>query len=204
MEIPDYKPNSKKYKQEQRESLAEAEKRANKIVRGVAKTKKKSEARKFFDNFIADDARDVKSYVLSDIIIPAIKDSILGTVEMFLGYGKRGKKRRSGVDTITYTDYGSASRRYSGRTEEPRLRTGADFEDVIVDTKGEAEDVLAQLEAIIDTYKVARVTDLYDLVGLTAPYTGNRYGWSNIHSAESVRLRDGSYLIKMPRAMPIE
>lgn len=204
MEIPDYKPNSKKYKQEQREAAAESEKRVDKVVRGVAKTKKKSEARKFVDNFIADDAKNVKTYVMSDIVIPGIKDAILGTVEMLLGYGKRGKKRRSGLDTITYTDYGSASRRYDRRSEEPRLRTGADFDDIIVDTKGEAEDVLAQIEAIIDTYKVARVTDLYDLVGLTAPYTGNRYGWTDIHSAESVRLRDGSYLIKMPRAVPID
>lgn len=202
MELPDYKPNSHKYKQEQREAQ-ETDRRADKIVRGTAKTKKKSGARRFFDDFVAEDARSIKSYVLSDIIIPAIKDSILGTVEMFLGYGKRGKKR-SARDTITYTNYSDVSRRYSSRSDEPRLRTGSDFEDVIVDTKGEAEDVIAQLEAIIDTYKVARVTDLYDLVGLTAPYTGNRYGWTDLHTAESIRMRDGSYLIKLPRAIPID
>lgn len=204
MDIPDYKPNTKQYRQEQREaSAAELERRTDKVVRGVGKTKKKSEVRKFVDTFIADDARNVKSFVMSDIIIPAIKDAILGTVEMLLGYGKRGKKRRSTMDTINYTSYSDPARRYNSRAEEPRLR-GGNFEDVIVDTKGEAEDVLAQLDAVIDRYKVARVTDLYDMVGLTAPYTGNRYGWTDITSAESIRLRDGSYLIKMPRAMPID
>lgn len=202
MEIPDYKPNSHKYKQEQKENK-EAEKRAEKIVRGTAKTKKKSGARKFFDDFIADDAQSIKSYVMTDIVIPGIKDAILGTVETLLGYGKRGRKG-SARDKITYTNYSDPLRRYSSRTDEPRLRTGGDFEDVIVDTKAEAEDVIAQLEAIIDTYKVARVTDLYDLVGLTAPYTGNRYGWTDLHTAESLRLRDGTYLIKLPRAMPID
>lgn len=203
MDIPEYKSNSNRYKQEQRTAEREPEKRVDKIVKGTAKTKRKSEARKFFDKFIADDAESIKSHVVGDIIVPAIKDSILGTIETLLGYNKRSRNR-SARDIIGYTNYSEPSRRYSSRAEDPRSRVGNDFEDVIVDTKGEAEDVLAQLEAIIDKYKVARVTDLYDLVGLTAPYTGNRYGWTDIHTAESIRLRDGSYLIKLPRAMPID
>lgn len=203
MEIPDYKPNSDKYKREQREKQAEADKRVDKVVRGTAKTKKKSGARKFLDDFMGDDLPSIKSHIINEYVIPSIKDTILGIVETALGYGKRGK-RGSARDKIPYTNYSDPVRRYGSRADEPRLRTGGDFADVIVDTKGEAEDVLAQLEAIIDTYKVARVTDLYDLVGLTAPYTGNRYGWTNLHTAESVRLRDGTYLIKLPRAMPID
>lgn len=204
MEIPDYKPNSHKYKQEQREAAQmENERRVEKVVSGVAKTKKKSEARRFMDNFITEDAQSIKSYIVMDVIIPAIKNAILDTVEMILG-GNGKKRKRSTLDRITYTDYSNPGRRYGRGSEETGLRSGGDFEDVIVDTKGEAEEVISQLEAIIETYKVARVTDLYDLVGLTAPYTGNRYGWTNLHTAESIRLRDGSYMIKLPRAMPID
>lgn len=47
------------------------------------------------------------------------------------------------------------------------------------------------------------VADMYDLAGLTAPFTAQRYGWFNIRTAEVIRGRDGYYL-KMPKAMPID
>ena len=60
-----------------------------------------------------------------------------------------------------------------------------------------------KLNEIIDTYKIASVADLYDLVGLTGNYTDNRYGWTNIASADVIRTRDG-YQLKLPRALPIK
>ena len=56
-------------------------------------------------------------------------------------------------------------------------------------------------------YGIARVADLYDLVGERHEYTDNDYGWTNISNAEAVRVRteDGyGYAIKMPRALPID
>ena len=58
------------------------------------------------------------------------------------------------------------------------------------------------MDEIMEEYGIVRVADLYDLVGITGDYTDNKYGWTNIRSAEVVRVRDG-YKIKMPRAMPI-
>ena len=203
MDIPDYKPNSFKYKQEQKE--AESEKRAQKIIQGGARVKKKNGIRKMADNFISEDAQDLKSYVFLDLLVPAIKNTILDIIvnsaEMIFGVRKRGNKNRT-LDRFTYSDcYDSRS---SERRRPSASRSMADFDDIILDNKGEAEEVLAQLDAMLDTYKVVRVADLYDIVGITAPHTANRYGWTNLHNAESIRMRDGSYLLKMPRAMPIE
>ena len=58
------------------------------------------------------------------------------------------------------------------------------------------------MDEIMEEYGIVRVADLFDLVGITGDYTDNKYGWTNIRSAEVVRVRDG-YKIKMPRAMPI-
>ena len=59
------------------------------------------------------------------------------------------------------------------------------------------------MEALIDQYGVASVGDLYDLANVsTTNYTVNKYGWTNIRSAQVIRSRDG-YLLKMPKAMPI-
>ena len=59
------------------------------------------------------------------------------------------------------------------------------------------------MQDMIDRYGVVRVDDMYDMAGLTAPYTSHRYGWTSVRNAESVRVRDG-YIIKMPRAVPID
>lgn len=48
-------------------------KKVEKIVKGKVKTKKKSEISKFKDVFISEDAKDVKSYIIMDVLIPAAK-----------------------------------------------------------------------------------------------------------------------------------
>ena len=56
---------------------------------------------------------------------------------------------------------------------------------------------------LIETYGMASVADMYDLVGISCDYTANKYGWTNIRNAEVVRTRDG-YMLKMPKALPIK
>ena len=75
-------------------------------------------------------------------------------------------------------------------------------DDVILDNRGEAEEVLSRMDELIDTYGIVSVADFYDLVGITGKYTDNNYGWTDIHSAKVVSVRDG-YLIKLPRALPV-
>ena len=48
------------------------------------------------------------------------------------------------------------------------------------------------------------VADLYDLVGLNHNFTDNKYGWTNLRNAQPVRDRDGYYILKLPRAVPID
>lgn len=82
-----------------------------------------------------------------------------------------------------------------------------DFEsnkdDIILESRVEAEDVISRMKEIIETYGFVRVTDLYDLVGITGDYTDNKYGWTNIRGAEPVRVRDG-YMLKLPKAVPLK
>jgi hypothetical protein len=207
MEMPDYKPNSNKYKKEQ-EELRE-ERRVSKVVQGNVKVKKKTDIRKFAEGFISEEAENIGSYIVMDVLFPAIKNTILdiitGSAEMLFGTG--GSRRRSGrstVDRVSYVNYNDRYRDRDRRPSENVRHNACDFDDIVVDSRGEAEEVLAQLDAMIDTYKVARVSDLYDLVGITGPHTANRYGWTNLRNAEAVRLRDGGYLIKLPRAVPID
>lgn len=201
--LPDNSKAARKEKQTTASASTEPieEKRVEKIVHGTVK-KKENKVRKLTDIFIAEDVTNVKDYILLDVIVPSVKkaiyDLIVGALDMSL-YGGRGDgARRPTADKVSYRDYNSVSR----RDTRQRTASGYSYDDIVLDTRGEAEAVLSRLDEIMDEYKIVRVADLYDLVGVSGDYTDNNYGWTNIRNAKVVRVRDG-YKIDMPRALPI-
>lgn len=203
----EYKPNSHKYKAEQAaKQNKQSEKKIEKVVSGTAKTKKKSEMSKIKDIFISEDASNVKSYVLMDVLIPAMKkavsDIVTNGIDMIL-YGEGGRsRRRAPSERVSYRRY--YDQRDDMSIDRVRTRTGYSYDDIIVDNRGEAEEVLSRMDELIDQYGVVSVGDLYDLVGLTGNYTDQKYGWTNIRTAKPERLRDGGYVLKLPKALPID
>lgn len=198
MEI--YQSNSHKSKEAQAETPAVEKRKVEKVVVGQVKTKKKSGLSKVFGNIVSEDARDIKSYLVKDIVIPTIKKTITETVDMIL-YGGSSKSRSSIPFRVSYRSYYDEPRTRDARTPVPTA--GYSYDDIIIGSRGEAEEVLSALNDMIDTYQIASVADLYDLVGLTGNYTDNKYGWTNLSSADVIRVRDG-YMLKLPKAMPIK
>lgn len=203
--MEDYKPNSNKFKEEQKQR--ESDKKIEKVVTGKVITRKKSKVSRFLGEFISEDARSVKSYVLGEVLIPAIKkaisDIVTDGIDIILYGESRGNRKRSTADKISYRNYYDTSRRTSMNERQALTAGSYSYDDIILNTRGEAEDVLARMDELMETYGLVRVADLYDLVGITGNYTDNKYGWTNIRNAEVVRVRDG-YMIKMPRAVPID
>lgn len=197
----DYKPNSNKYKEEQK---AAAEKKVEKVITGNATVRKKSAFSKLAEEFISDDAKNIKSYVIGDVLIPAFKkaisDIVTNGIDMILYGGSTGRSKRSSADRVSYRNYYDEPR--SSR-EKSYSESRLSFDEVVVDTRIEAEEVIARMEEIIDQYQVVSVADLYELAGVRNDnYMTHKYGWTSIRNADVVRIRDG-YLIKMPKAMPI-
>ena len=191
--------NSHRAKEEQKTSLAE--KKVEKVTTGKVKTKKRSEGSKLKDVFISEDVRDVKSYIFLDVLVPAIKNAIVDIVtdgvNMIFGTGK--KRSSSSSNYVSYRDY---SRR-DDRSRASRSSSRFNYDDLIFESRGEAENVRDQMDAMIDRYGVVTVADMYDMADISAPYTSNKYGWTNLRNADIVRVRDG-YVIKLPRAVPID
>lgn len=196
----EYKPNSHKSKAEQQESVL-PEKKVEKIISGSAKSKKKSGLHKITNVFIPEDVDDVKSYILEDIVVPAVKDIILDAVRAFLGVNGHSGGKSSTASKVSYRSYyDKTNDRRDSRTT--RTKAGYDYDDIILENRGEAEDVLSRMDELISTYGLVSVADLYDLVGITGNYTDNKYGWTDIRSASVIRVRDG-YAIKLPKALPL-
>ena len=211
MEIPDYKPNSKKYKEEQAQKQEADKKKVEKVIHGTAKVKKKSELRKFADNFISEDVDSVKTYVIRDVVIPSVidlvEDIVVGGIRTLLrgDSGRRESRDRRYGGSPSYVNYTRYSdRRDDRRSSDNQTRRGYGYDDVVVNSRADAEAVIEQMDGLLDTYGMVSVADLYDLVGMSSNYTDNNYGWTNIRNAEPVRLRDGGWMIKMPRAIPIK
>ena len=77
------------------------------------------------------------------------------------------------------------------------------IDGIVFESKEEVEEVLESLDEIIEEFGMASVLNLYDLIGVTAPFTADKYGWTDIRNATAVRVRDG-YLLKLPRVMPLD
>ena len=105
--MEEYKPNSHKSKEEQKDLVPE--KRVEKVISGTVKPKKKSEMQKFADVFISEDVNNVKSYIVMDVLVPAIKkaisDIVTNGIDMIL-YGEAGKsKKNSTASKVSYQKY---------------------------------------------------------------------------------------------------
>ena len=160
--MEEYKSNSHKSKDE------EKKKEIAKVVTGEVKTKKKNEAQKFADTFISEDIANVKSYILMDVLVPALKkaisDVVTNGIDMIL-YGEPGRTKKS--TTASKVSYRSYYDRTSDRDDYiSSRRRGFEYEDIILETRGEAEEVLMRMDELIDTYGIVSVGDLYDLVGI--------------------------------------
>lgn len=197
--MEEYKSNSHKARERKNEPVAE--KKVEKIISGSAKSKKKSGLQKITNVLVPEDVDDVKSYIFEDIVVPAVKDIILDAVRAFLGVNGNSRGKSSSASKVSYRKYyDDRERRDSGSGN--RTRSGYEYDDIILDNRGEAEDVLSRMDELIATYGVVSVADFYDLVGITGNYTDNKYGWSDIRNASVVRVRDG-YMIKLPKALPL-
>lgn len=205
--MDNYPGNSHKIKDEVKdEEKTSGNKRVKKVVSKPAKTKKKSELRKFTDEFIPESCgNDIKSYVIKDVLVPTIKDTIwailTNSLDMVLFNGSKDNRKRGKAPKISYRDYyESSSRRSSSSSYDVRERF--DYDDLEFDSRGEADAVLTGMFEVLDNYGVVTVMDMYDMADVTAPYTANRYGWTSLRTAEVVRVRN-SYILKLPKAKPI-
>lgn len=205
MEVKEYKSNSHKSKLEAKQDEEKREK-----INAVAKAKVvKKKKNNFLSSFISDDAVSIKDYIVDEFLIPLVQKTICDIFEEIpktIFYGKSGRRRSSNSDRVSYTKYSSRrdrDRDYRDRDRYNDRRTDIfDSTDIIFDSRGEAEKVLAVMDEIMQEYEIVRVADLYDLAGVSCEFPANDYGWTNIRNARVVHVRDG-WVIEMPRAVSI-
>lgn len=188
-------------------TTAVEKKKVDKVITGTAK-RKPDNARKFTNLFAPGDMSSIKEYIIMDIVVPAVKKMVSEVVRngidmLMWGESGRGKNYSGNSDKVSYRSYyGSNDNNRSNSST--KTRSVFDYDNIVIPTRQEAEEVIRRMDEIIDIYEMVSVADLYDLCGITDHnYMNAKYGWLNIRTAEAVRVRDG-YVLKLPRALPLD
>jgi hypothetical protein len=85
-----------------------------------------------------------------------------------------------------------------------RARATHDFDEIEIETRGEAEDVLATMGDRLDQYGMVTLTDLYDMVGISGSFADDKWGWVDLRGSEVVRNRAGRYVLSLPKPKPMD
>ncbi len=202
----DYPSNTLNDKKKSKTPSDPPKKSVKKVVKGSVKRKKKSFGSKVKETFIGEDIDSVGSYVVYDVIVPAVKaaisDLVTGSIDMMLFGETRGRNttRDKGKSYVNYSSYSKDQKKV--RTNTPNKRAMHKFDDIILDNKGDAEEVLSNLVDFTENYGAATVADLYGMVNVESSFQDHSYGWDDLSSAYVKRGRDG-YLIVLPRVMEV-
>lgn len=195
--MPEYSNNSYKHKEEAKET----ERKIEPVAKGVAK--QKNGAHRFADVFISDDVRNVKSYFVTEVLVPGIQriiyNGVTGALEMI--FPSLGVHKKVDSDNGYRTNYSGYYKNQSPK--HPQMYRTNEYDEVVVNTRGEAELVLDNMNEILSKYKMVRVADYYDLLEYEHDHTANNYCWTDLRDARIVRCSDG-YMISLPKPMPID
>ena len=181
--------------------------------------------RKLVRAFISSDATNIKDYILCDVIIPTIKNTIVDVVEMTFFGNSSGRRGRSyggyGGSYYNYarvnqnvyssrTSYGgySSQSNSSGQNAQPMTQEAdlPDYREIVItgpNDRHEAERIITEMRNDIEQYGCARVADLYRRVGMTPDFTKENWGWDGDPYQIGTRRVNGGWLIVVPDAKPI-
>lgn len=164
------------------------------------------------------EGKDLKNYVINDVLIPSIKETISNVVSngidiLLYGEARHIASRRSSIFGNSggsrygnYVTYNSISNPRttntgvrSGISSSAALRESLALDDILFETRVQANDVLSRMSDILssDRNHIVTVADLYNLCGLVAPFTYNNYGWDDLSTAGVTLTKDG-YLLNLP------
>lgn len=207
-----YPANSHASKEKETETKTEQlPKEVKSVVSKSARASKKGPIKRFFSKIFADDFDDIKTNIISDTLLPAIRDmifdAIMGGLSMSL-YGSTyaaTNKRRSGTSVINYGKI-STSNSYSKDRLRDRRESSAVMEDLVFDSREDALSVLDGIMDLMETYDLVSVADVYSLAGFGTTPTDNKYGWDNPGDLAKMKIvRSGrDWCLKLPRPYPID
>lgn len=207
MSVPEFPSNSKTSKTSKAQ-----DKNITPVVSSGTVRRKKSLRRQISETFVAGDAKMAVRYVIFDVLLPSAKDMIVeavsqGAEKLILGESRRRSTTPPLSGPTGYVSYNRMN--MGGRNNGPsraisrQARARHNFDEIVMNDRVEAEEVIDRLFDLVNRYETATVADLYELVGLASSHTDNKWGWVDLHGAGVSRIR-GGYLLDLPEPEVLE
>lgn len=223
----DYQGNSNKDKEKAK--AAKPEKIVEKVVVGTVIVEKKTLGKKFKDTFLDKEFfLNMARGVYRNRIVPNAKNMLFDTGMEMLKQSvyRSGDPRaifdpaKSVISKFTYNApvqhnmpypnsipvqsmlAGSPGVMQQPQAIGPRRYGRPDGENFILSTREEADLVLETLVDYIETYDVATLQDLHEMLGVKTDQLANMWGWTNLKGATITQRREG-WVVNLPQAEPI-
>lgn len=200
----EFPPNSDRSKRGETE-----EKRVQQVTSTPAIRRKKGMGKQFKSIFFGGDAKTALGYMWYEVIIPATKEMILdagreGLEKLIMGQSRRQRSAPTAGPSgyVSYNRYAMGQQQQRPRAMTQRGRARHDFDEIVLETRQEADDVLDQLFELVGKYGSAAVSDLYEMVGVASTHADQKWGWEELPGAGISRVR-GGYLLDLPDPTPL-
>jgi hypothetical protein len=184
--------------------------RVERVVSGDVKTRKRGLGKQFKETFIAGSLRGTRDYVIMEVIVPQIKEMVFdafqsGLQKWIFGESRirRGTPPPTGYGSVPKVNYQSMSQQPKARTISTQARARGSFDEIVIASRIEAEEVLERMFDILQNYEVVLVSDLYALTGIETSHTDHRWGWTSLRGAKVIPVRGHGYLLELPDPEPL-
>ncbi len=206
-------PNSDKYR---REKAAEQTREIRKVETKGVQVKKRKLGSRLIDTFVKEKPEEVGKYIIKEVIVPSIMDTIYDSVMSAIGmtfWQKADRRRPGGGSSLgsKFTNYNAISTPSIRKERTPAYggSKGAlkSFDNLVFESKGEAEDVRDSMIEALDRYGYLTVLEFYDIAQVTVDnFTDQNWGWKRDSIGQMKILGDSAsgYYINLPRCEPLD
>lgn len=197
--------------------------KVEKIVTGKVIQQKVTVGRRISNFVFGDGSRNVLRYVAEEVLWPAAKTTVVDAItegverrvfgETVGRPGRSASSRGGGSGSfVSYNRYSNDPRGSRTMTrDEPqrptmssRARRNHEFDEIILSSRAEANEVLERMYDLLDKYQVVSVHDLYVMVDIVPDFTDEKWGWEDLQGSGIHRARNGAgYLLALPKPEPI-
>lgn len=212
--MQDFPSNSRKAAQ----GRPDEPKKLERVTSAEAVRRKRGLGRQVRETFIGGSAKTAAEYMVVEVVVPAIKDTIAEALQSGvekLIYGDSRPRHRgsappsySNIGHVNYQRMGSSTPPTSRSQPSPpmlsrRSRARQEFDEIVIQSRQEANEVLDRMYDILSRYGSVPVADLYELTGIQSSHTDYKWGWTDLRGAKASKLRSGGYLLDLPDPQPL-
>jgi hypothetical protein len=215
--MQDFPGNSQRAKTRAEDPVPEDRPKIERVTTAEARRRKRGLGRQFKETFIGGTAKMAVEYMVTDVVVPAIRDTLFDALQggldrLIYGEGRRrgapptGATGYSNVGHVAYNRMNTSSARPASTTRSLSRKSRAkhDFGELVIASRVEADEVLDRMYETLSRHEVVYVADLYEMTGIDSSHTDYKWGWTSLRGARVGRLRTGGYLLDLPEPIALD